>query len=162
MNIFVLDEDPKLAAIFCLDKHIVKMPLETAQILCTVAYKRGFDAPYKPTHQSHPVTLWTGKSSANWNWLCDHGLALSKEYTARYKKTHKCETIIRNMQQLTSKIWKDNLLAAQHTPFEQCMPDQYKRANAVDAYRAYYIGEKSKFATWKMNKPSWFITNNHV
>lgn len=35
MNIFALDNDPKLAAQMHLDKHIVKMPIEYAQLLST-------------------------------------------------------------------------------------------------------------------------------
>ena len=40
MNIFILSEDPVDAAVAQLDKHIVKMPLETAQMLCA-AYPVG-------------------------------------------------------------------------------------------------------------------------
>ena len=35
MNIFVLDEDLDKCAEYHVDKHIVKMPLEAAQMLCT-------------------------------------------------------------------------------------------------------------------------------
>lgn len=156
MNIFVLDEDPIKAANL-LDKHIVKMPLETAQILCTVARSRGFEAPYKSTHVKHPAVLWTAQSSANWSWLCEHGLALCHEYTKRYKKRHKCQDIIIEMQLNTEKIWGEDLHYSKHTAFVQCMPDEYKRPNAVDAYRAYYIGAKKDIAKWDHSeKPSWF------
>jgi len=75
MNVFVLDEDPVLSANLC-DKHIVKMPLETAQILCTVARSKGHNAPYKSTHIKHPVVIWTTKSSANWSKYCP-GMTMS-------------------------------------------------------------------------------------
>ena len=35
MNIFYLDRDPKIAAQLACDKHVVKMILESAQMLCT-------------------------------------------------------------------------------------------------------------------------------
>lgn len=135
------------------------MPLETAQLLCTTAHLRGFDAPYKITHKNHPVRIWLGQSSANWNWLCEHGIALCNHYTDRYKKIHKCEAIIRDMQCKTQMIWGNSLPSNEHTPFAICMPDQYKKNNAVDSYRAYYIGEKSKIATWEPFgiAPEWFI-----
>lgn len=155
MNIFVLDEDPTIASNL-FDKHIVKMPLETAQILCSVAKLRGFEAPYRITHAKHPCVLWTAASSANWNWLCLHGIALSKEYTLRYKKVHKCQEIIQNMLGRTLEIWGENKHYSQHTPFVQCMPDQYKQSSTVEAYRAYYIGEKAKIANWKFGQPDWF------
>lgn len=156
MNIFVLDEDPSIVH-YMLDKHIVKMPLETAQILCTVAVSKGFDAPYKPTHAKHPAVIWAGKSSANWNWLCEHGLALSKEYTFRYGKKHKCEAIIKSLQENTEKIWKENKPHTEHDPFVLCMPDQYKVSNPVESYRNYYRGDKAYIAKWtKRSIPNWW------
>ena len=41
MNIFVLDESPVTSAQMQCDKHIVKMPLETAQMLCSVWHRYG-------------------------------------------------------------------------------------------------------------------------
>ena len=39
MNIFYLDEDPEVAAILQYNKHVVKMILESAQMLCTAHYR---------------------------------------------------------------------------------------------------------------------------
>ena len=94
MNIFVLDRDPKIAATMLCDKHVVKMIVETAQMLCTAASKLGHDVPYKPTHAKHPCTLWVGESKSNWNWLLDHGLEMCSEYTLRYNRTHKTQAVI--------------------------------------------------------------------
>jgi hypothetical protein len=158
MNIFVLDRDPKEAAVMQFDSHCVKMTLEVTQLLSTVAIERGFTAPYKPTHINHPATRWLKESSANWNWLCLHGLALCEEYTLRYGKIHKCQPIIQDMQSRTEEIWGDNKIYTDHTSFAQCMPDEYKNADAVEAYRNYYMGEKASIAVWKMadRKPDWF------
>ena len=38
MNLFYLDEDLDKCAEYHVDKHIVKMPLEVAQILCTAVW----------------------------------------------------------------------------------------------------------------------------
>lgn len=157
INIFILNEDPGQAARDLCDKHCVKMILESTQLLCAVAHKRGFEVVYKPTHKNHPATIWLGKSSANWNWLCIHGFALSKEYTLRYKKIHKCQAIIQNMFDRTKEIWGEKKLYTEHTPFMQCMPDEYKRESAVEAYRAYYRGAKADIAKWAHSeKPEWF------
>jgi hypothetical protein len=44
---------------------------------------------------------------------------------------------------------------------EDCEGDcicNYEKENKVQAYRDYYIGEKSKFAKWKLgNVPEWYI-----
>ena len=59
MNIFILDKDPKTAAEYHCDKHVLKMILETAQMLCTAHWETGGQAPYRATHKNHPCTKWT-------------------------------------------------------------------------------------------------------
>ena len=151
MNIFVLHNDPSTAAQMQCDKHVVKMILETAQMLCTVAHGKDFVAPYKATHKNHPCTLWAALSVQNWNWLVDHGLALCAEYTKRYGKIHKSQQHIEWCQQIPITLPSIGL-----TPFAQAMPVEYKDSCAVTAYRAYYHGEKARFAKWKTQPPSWW------
>jgi len=152
MNIFVVDEDPVIAARQLCDKHVVKMILETAQMLCTVAHEHGFDAPYRKTHPKHPCTLWAGKTGDNWSWLLQHGLAMCAEYTRRYGRVHKSEEVIMWCARLPIQF-----AGARHlTPFAQAMPEQYRNDCAVTAYRAYYHGEKANFATWKSEVPQWW------
>jgi hypothetical protein len=55
MNIFYLDEDPEVAAIVQYNKHVVKMILESAQMLCTAHHCYGDreqkeNVPYKQAH----------------------------------------------------------------------------------------------------------------
>ena len=153
MNIFVLDEDPKTAAAMACDKHVVKMILETAQMLCTVGIASGYEMPYGATHKHHPCTLWAGESHANWDWLIDYGLSLCAEYTVRYGKIHKSQRIIEYAHAMNISFDEQQL-----TPFAQAMPPQYKNECAVTAYRAYYMGEKARIATWKTQTPDWWRT----
>ena len=153
MNIFVVDQDPVTAARQLCDKHVVKMILETAQMLCTVAADQGYETPYRRTHAKHPCTLWAAKSVANWTWLLRHGLAMCAEYTRRYGRTHKSEEVIMWAAGLRMRFTESAL-----TPFAQAMPPQYKNECAVTAYRAYYHGEKAHFATWKSEVPQWWTT----
>lgn len=150
MNIFVLDTNPNEAARQACDKHIVKMILESAQMLCT-AHTEG--APYKATHKKHPCTLWVSASKSNYLWLCEHGLGLCAEYTKRYQKTHKTESIIKWCMENVPCLPDIGL-----TEFAQAMPDKYKvKGDAVKAYRNYYNGEKARIAKWKDgNVPTWF------
>ncbi len=153
MNIFVLDQHPVKAASMQCDKHVVKMVLETAQILSTVARNNGIDHGYRPTHAKHPCTIWAGESLANWEWLVQHGLGLAIEYTARYGKEHKSAEIIRNFINLVPDLPDIGL-----TPFAQAMPDEYKCEDAVEAYRQYYLNEKKDIAEWSCNNaPMWFL-----
>ena len=151
MNIFVVDEDPEIAARQLCDKHVVKMILETAQMLCTVAASQGHDTPYRATHAKHPCTLWAAKSADNWSWLLQHGLAMCSEYSRRYGRTHKSEQVIMWCARLMMTFPESNL-----TPFAQAMPHKYRNECAVTAYRAYYHGEKASIATWKSEVPQWW------
>lgn len=146
MNIFVLDTNPVVAAQMQCDKHVVKMILESAQIMSTIA-----GGPYKPTHAKHPCTLWAAANRTNFNWLGIHALALCEEYTHRYGKVHKCQDIIARL------INKQHQLPVGVSEFVQCMPEQYKHTDPVMAYRRYYHS-KSDFARWtKRGAPYWWL-----
>lgn len=89
MNIFYTDTNPVSSAQALDDRRLNKMVLETAQILNTVARVRcGLDVPYKPTHESHPCVRWAGANRWNFQWLMEHGIALSAEYTFRRGRLH--------------------------------------------------------------------------
>ena len=153
MNIFILDTNPKKCAKFHVDKHCVKMILETAQLLCGVHWVLGGEAPYKLSHKNHPCAIWTRECIENYIWLCDLGLELCEEYTYRYGKRHKSQDIIEwcLMNQPNLRYNGDI------TEFALAMPDECKVGNAVESYRAYYIAEKSGFAVWKKREvPEWF------
>jgi len=145
MNIFYLDRDIHKSVQYLVDKHVVKMPLETAQLLCSAAIINGGAAPYKLTHAKHPCTIWTAQSINNFEWLRQYGIALCAEYTYRYNKVHKCEDIIK-----TIDAGKFNLLKFYDPP--QCMPDQYKTDDTVQAYRNYYRDGKTHLFKWS-NRP---------
>lgn len=155
MNIFVLDENPQIAAQMHNDKHVVKMVLETAQLLCGVHWVTDsqYSIPYKLSHKNHPCSIWVRECIENYIWLCDLGLSLCEEYTHRYGKRHKSQDIIEwalvNKPQL-----KEN---GDITPFVLAMPDECKKTSAVDSYRLYYITHKSNISSWKnRNKPYWY------
>lgn len=153
MNIFILDTDIKKCAYYHNDKHVVKMILETAQMLCTVCHKHNIEQKYKPVHRKHPCTLWAEQSLDNYLWLCELGLELGEEYTRRYGKVHKSVAIIEQCIMNHPKLPENGL-----TPFAQAMPDQYKSRDAVTAYRRYYINDKKEMSTWKHGVvPHWFI-----
>lgn len=154
MNIFVLDLNPVLAAQMQCDKHVVKMCLETAQMLSTIA-----GGPYKPTHVNHPCTVWARTTDNNFVWLYEHGIALCNEYKHRYGKVHKCMNVILNniIAHCASSLPSGPL-----TPFAQAMPEELKHEDAVKAYRDYYH-QKSKVVDMRWTKrpiPDWFVLRN--
>ena len=155
MNIFVLDTDPKLCAQYHNDKHVIKMILESAQMLSTANRSVGLDEGYKATHVNHPCNKWLRESLANWRWLRDLTYELHLEWKYRYEhpesKTHKSFDVVCSLS-------IPNLPDTEMTPFALAMPDQYKSDNAVEAYRQYYMNDKPHLASWKKRgKPEWWI-----
>ena len=152
MNIFAVHEDPKTSAQQLCDKHVVKMILESAQMLCS-AYPNG-DAPYKRAFYNHPCTIWARESQENYEWLLNHAYAMCQEYTRRYGKVHKSIHAIEWCGKNQAKL---ELPRKGLTKFAQAMPEQYKNDCSIKAYRAYYNGDKARFATWKKrDTPEWF------
>lgn len=140
MNIFYLDRDIARAVRYHCDQHVVKMPLETAQILCTALHRYDIEVPYKPTHAKHPSVLWAGDSIQQFRWLKKFGIALCKEYTYRYKKRHASQDVIEGLSDeppIPDNGWCEP---------PQAMPDIYKGNDTVAAYRRFYLGEKAMFA----------------
>ncbi len=140
MNIFVLSENPRECAKMHCDKHVVKMILETAQLLSTALHESGNSelAPYKKNHINHPCSIWARESLENWVWLRELGKELYKEYKYRYNnKIHKAGEVIMNLYGILPNIEAKGL-----TKFKLAMPDEYKNRNPVIAYKQYYLGDK--------------------
>ncbi|MFW6357973.1 MAG: pyrimidine dimer DNA glycosylase/endonuclease V [Chroococcales cyanobacterium] len=157
MNIFVVDPDPKVAARSLCDKHIVKMPVESAQILCSVAHRHGYShAPYRPFSVKHPCVIWAGNTRGNWEWMVTHALTLCEEYTRRYGKRHKSQDVIEWVKEHSAGPETGEL-----EPFVMAMPEECKGKNPIEAYRRYYLDYKLPFATWKppSEPPKWFTDN---
>jgi hypothetical protein len=157
MNIFILDADAKKSSEYYVDKHIVKMPLETAQLLCTSHCENSsFIPPYKKTHVNHPCNVWLRESITNYRWLVELGLSICDEYEFRYGRVHKCKEVI-----LWCKENEPNLPNVDLTPFALAMPNEYKRTSAIESYRTYYALAKTHLFSWKKRStPTWLKINN--
>ena len=153
MNIFVTDPNPAISAHSLDDKRVIKMILESAQMLSTAMTTTNIGgAPYKATHVNHPCSIWARQSKQNCEWLLIHLASLCTEYTARYNKIHKTAQYI-SLFALNVKWFPDTGL----TPFANCTP--HKNMETIDAYRRTM---KEKWAadkrtpTWKNTVgPSW-------
>ena len=157
MNIFVLDNDPKIAATMMCDKHIPKMVLESAQMMAQALRRHGATdeqmpltksgTPYKGGHPHHPCTVWAGDSWHNFDWLANHAIGLLGEYYMRFGKEHACSEPIGQMNGMSWRLPNGRL-----TPFAQAMPDEFKQEDAVKAYRRYY--HSKQFAKWEKGTPA--------
>lgn len=176
MNIFYLDKDIKKCAEMHVDKHVVKMILEYAQLLSTAhrvldgTISVGLSSTgrkktsyvledyrdsilYSATHVNHPSAIWVRQSEVNYRTLFNLYCALLEEYTYRYEKTHACTRLMGALANPPKNI--------EYKPFTEptpAMPDEYKVKNdSVKSYRNYYIHDKNRFAKWKNRSvPEWF------
>ena len=154
MNIFLLDNDIQLCARYHCDQHVIKMILESTQILCTVLHLNNMETPYKPSHLKHPSVIWAGQSLQNWLWLKKLVFALNNEYRYRYDST-----INHKSYEVAKRLKSPPLPSLGLLEHPQAMPEKYKViGNPVKAYRNFYIFEKTKFATWRRRKvPHWCL-----
>jgi hypothetical protein len=178
MNIFYLSKDPVECAEMHLDKHVVKMIIEYAQLLSTAhrmidgdertelsasgrRIKRWVlpDARetilYKASHINHPSAKWTRVCSSHYEWLYKLFCALCDEYTYRYGRVHLTDEKLRQALSLTpNNIGKSEVF---EEPW-RAMPDEVKIGNdSLASYRNYYINNKKSFARWtKRPVPQWF------
>jgi len=180
MNIFVIDENPTFAAQQQCDKHVVKMVLESGQMLSTAHRLLDGDlhidesgkrkkkvwvhpdqtlenALYKVAHPSHPCTIWTIESKGNYNWHYNHFVALCNEYRYRYGKIHLTDIKLRYLLMDAPK----NIPDTGRTPFKLAMgsnPECIDNNNPVESYRRFYKTKQQRFSMiWsKRNVPEWF------
>lgn len=183
MNIFYVDSDPEVAARNMVDRHVVKMILETAQLLSTAhrvidgeeyvgqsqsgrKAKRwrlsgNVDAiMYAATHINHPSAVWVRENSANYNWLYDHLLALGREYTYRYGRTHLTIDKLKD-------ILKDSPLNIEQsstmTKMPSCMDKQYiVDTDPIINYRNYYNYGKTDLLRWSNRSPPRWINGTVI
>ena len=171
MNIFVTNQCPIQSARNLPDKHVVKMPLETCQML-SIIYSDWYygigqlhkldGTPYATKHgafRNHPCTIWAAESYWNLSWLISHGIALCDEYTARFHKHHACQpaiteaiTIFEAAFDFNVDIYKDSLPMT----FTRAMPESIKFDTTIDTITAYkqYLNTKPWVVTNYLRIPS--------
>mgnify|MGYP003704555887 FL=1 len=184
INIFYVDADPKVAAESLVDKHVVKMILESCQLLSTAhrildgteftekKYVEGsFPARYRnlkrwklhdsrdniiyqATHVNHPSAVWCRQSVENYNWLVEHMYGLMDEYKFRYNKVHKCIDVAYYLQSPPK-----NLQNYDWTDMVCAMDDKYKiSTDPIVNYRNYYnVGKKDLHRWTNRQPPDWII-----
>ncbi len=177
MNIFALDMDPKLAARAHFDKHVVKMVVETAQLLSTawrettvVGARYSIPAEaYKSTHRNHPCARWARQTAGNYLWLAALGKELCLEYTRRYGRVHKTEAVMDALRQVPHSM---RSLPTWVTPFALAMPEEFHPTwpagklptqqevieRHVGAYRDYYLTDKAHLLAYRnCEPPAWVL-----
>ena len=150
----MLDTDLKKCARYHCDKHVVKMPIEYAQLLSSALVHYGHDAPYKETHKNHPCAIWVRKYEGNYTLLYDLAIEVGKEYTRRYGKVHKSTQALDNVPRILDMGQE----VTQTSPLPNCTTIKgiYPELNLVDKYRIYYMRDKAHILTFKnTEEPHW-------
>ena len=158
MNIFVTSPDPKACAEALDDRRLVKMVLETAQLLCTAMHDRGYSVAYRPTHFNHPCSVWARANLNNLAWLAAHGRSLAVEYDRRYNRSHASGEVIASMQDDIAALCRN---AQKPRQFANCARNarlglDFTDRPVIDAYRAYLCAkwdDDGERARWTNRKP---------
>jgi hypothetical protein len=146
MNIFFLSRNPRIAAQLHCDKHVIKMIIESAQMLYSAHWMLNPENlppnAYKLAHKNHPCSIWVRQTLSNYYWLCSLGHWLCKEYQYRYgeNKQHKTQAHIEWLIENPPK----SILFGDLTYPAQAMPDEYKQEDPILAYQIFYIESKMK------------------
>ena len=154
MNIFATDSNPVVAASHLDDKRVIKMILESAQMLCTAlhTHKASYLAAYKSTHANHPCNIWCRENVSNYGWLLMHFKALAEEYTFRSGKIHKSASLFTDLYTGAGYLPKGDLTKMANCAARNDMNISYKHINDIhEAYRLYLI---DRWALDKL-KPKW-------
>jgi len=167
MNIFFLHHTPQIAALYHCDKHVVKMIVETAQLLATAHHQHGngHAVSYKPTHVNHPSNVWARESKLHYAYLVDLGKSLCKQYRLRYGKQHRCYDLF--FGELAEAPPALKAMPCKWRVPPQCMPDECKHEDVVVAYRNYYRWKKNVMTmVWYRNEgsyaPEFMLKDDHV
>jgi hypothetical protein len=181
MNIFALSPVPEIAAKWHCDSHVIKMIVESAQMLSTAhrmldgnmdrrLSKSGKmrlryweldddreDVLYKAVHTGHPCTVWTMESHSNYKWHYQLFKYLCKEYTLRYGKVHATETKLLDLL----KDPPQNIKKSYMTPFALAMgasPECMDYNDPIGSYQKFYQTKQDRFKMkWsKREIPHWF------
>ena len=157
MNIFFLSRKTRQCARWHCDKHVVKMILESTQLLYTTQHERGGSAAvsesapicqstgrrgYKACHKNHPSAIWGRESLAHYSWLIWLAKDLVAEHSFRFspKQVHASLVHLEWLEAnpppelLTKTIWVRDPPPA--------MPEEYRCGDSIASYRAFYNGSK--------------------
>ena len=160
MNIFAIEGNEKTGEIDWVKSaksqdnyRVVKMILESCQILSTALNEQGLKAPYRSFNPKHPSCLWAAESSENFRNLMEHCTAMIQEYEMRFGKTHKCKEVLAKIREMYKP---ENFPTNKTTPLRMAMPDYFKiKNNPVLSYRKYYAS-KPRMRYPKDKVPEWF------
>jgi hypothetical protein len=182
IQIYFVDNDPKLAAQALVDEHIPTQIRNSAQILCNA--HRVLDGIryclmderehifYKARNLKDPWSIWCKESLENYFWIEEYLYDLLDEYKNRFKKPHK---ILSSKKQpvgmsyflqsppfnLKDGEWTNPPLTIPncYKSLELEVFDGYSLQNIINSYRCFYILSAQYIRPFEVGKhynpPDW-------
>jgi hypothetical protein len=150
LNIFSLDKDPVVCAAYHVDRHVVKMIVEYAQLLSTAHHLRGTrykegEIYKKISNPGHGACVWTCQTSGNYQYVHRLLMAVLDEYTFRYGKIHK---VRRDGMDQRLKRLPLNIERAPMTKQILTIPEDCKGPSVIASYRRTYANHKQHLLRW--------------
>jgi hypothetical protein len=164
VNFFYLDKDPIQCAKYYCNKHILKIPIEIAQILSKIHHELETGVDYCKIYKNSQVVkntlgpyCWIKQSYDNYIWTSKLGLALINEYKIRYNKdTHKSEPILKYLANNPPKLPKIGITRFIGTNKYDMF--QYISNDPIICGRYNYVEMKCKNDKWNIHgPPNWYI-----
>jgi hypothetical protein len=156
VNIYILDVNPRLCAMYYCDQHITETLLETAQVMSIICRREGFSAGYGFCYEHHPCVVWAGASLNNWLWLRSLAKHLNHEYQFRWPEHegHHPSYVVAQTLPVPELLPRLGV-----TPFVAIVPETCRvSGNAVASYRNWYIRNQLEVARWTRTRvPFWLV-----
>ena len=159
MQLYVLDYNTQKSVEMLSNCHVIKMCLETSQILSSVRFNLGVDLNNlmpKPYNPNHPV-IKAINNNHKINWLLDYNRCLHNEYIYRFDKKHSYFKLIELYEDM-----RDNSINELNIDFLDFARDfkdfNTNKTDLVESFREYYKFKKSIIKNWKYTKrkePIW-------
>lgn len=161
MNLFIPSPIIETSVQSLDDRRLIKMCLETAQLLSTAVRIIDEDTTlpvYKLTHKNHPVAVWVRQTSGNYIYTLNYFKAICDEYSYRFKKTHKSFSLYPIFVKFITSNEYIPLMDSSITPFANCT--DYKTDEVHTAYKKCltnkWNNDKISPRWTKRNVPSFF------
>jgi len=164
MNLFFLDESNDLSSQYHVDKHVIKMRVEIAQMLCTAHHvlNPSSNIPYRLSHKNHPMSIWVRSSKENYMFALDLGFRLCEEL--EYRKGTKVQKVLDTLEWCKNNIHNIKFDSEGLTTPPSCMPDNTKiflsprcLKEVIKNYRNYYKKDKKHLHKWSDRDIPWWL-----
>lgn len=151
MNIFALDIDPRMPAIYLDNKRVGKLLMEACQLMSHAValhdpevcefdfHPLGLCGSPNPTkgYVNGPVSKWVRSNQRRYDWTFCYATALAEEFEFRFGKQHASARRLPRLAQFNHCLSDGPLLPFQNSARHQELGIDYTHLEAPESYRQY-------------------------